>query len=281
MLAVEWNTLKQDWFLPCAFAQSDLTRVALRLRKGEVWLPTLTNHTDVELCPLDELGKLGPDRRNIYDNFDAVDTPTAFAAFWGNNADAVIQIAQTPNRWLQPRTKPQKGGALGSPPSLWELGGTILLAEGPRLNTARLLAVCTNGKVLSNVWWTFALLQKVTRPNAEKTLALWINSTLGVLNLLTIRTETEGAWVNFKKTTLKAMPVLDIRKLSDAQLAQLAAAYDELCERELQPLPRMAEDETRAAIDRALADTLGLPDLAPLREMLAREPVVCMQRINP
>ncbi len=279
MLAVDWSTLKQDWFLPCAFAQSDLTRVAWRLRGGEVWLPTLTGSTGIDLCSLDELGRLGPDRRNIYDNFDAVDTPTAFATFWGNNADEVVQLAQTPNRWLQPRTRPQEGGTLGKPPSLWELGGTILLAEGPRLNTARLLAVCTDSKVLSNVWWTFALLQKAKRPNADKSLALWLNSTLGLLILLTMRTETEGPWVNFKKTTLKVMPVLDIRKLSDVQLAQLAAAYDDLCERELQPLPRMAEDETRAAIDDALSHTLGLPGLAPLREMLAREPVVSMQRL--
>lgn len=279
MLDVDWSALKQDWFLPCAFAQSDLTRVASRLRKGEVWLPTLTGSTGIDLCSLDELGRLGPDRRNIYDNFDAVDTPTAFATFWGNNADEVVQLAQTPNRWLQPRSRPQEGGTLGKPASLWELGGTILLAEGPRLNTARLLAVCTNIKVLSNVWWTFALLQKATRPNADKSLALWLNSTLGLLILLTMRTETEGPWVNFKKTTLKAMPTLDIRKLSDAQLAKLAAAYDELCERELQPLPRMAEDEARAAIDDALSNALGLPDLAPLREMLAREPVVSMQRL--
>ncbi|MCY4524994.1 MAG: N-6 DNA methylase [Anaerolineaceae bacterium] len=279
MLAVEWSTLKQDWFLPCAFAQSDLTRMAFRLRRGEVWLPTLTGPTAIGLCPLDELGILGPDRRNIYDNFDAVDAPTPFAAFWGHDSDAVIQMAQTSNRWLQPRTKARKGGTLGNPPSIWELGGTILLAEGPRLNTARLLAICTDSKVLSNVWWTFALLHKFTRLNADKTLALWFNSSLGLLNLLTMRTETEGAWVNFKKSTLRTMSVLDIRKLSDTQLAQLAAAYDELCERELQPLPRMAEDETRAAIDSALSEVLGLPDLAPLREMLAREPVVCMQRL--
>jgi hypothetical protein len=76
------------------------------------------------------------------------------------------------------------------------------------------------------------------------------------------------------------MPVLDVRALSPAQLEMLTAAYDEVCYRELQPLPNMATDEVRASIDAAIARVLNLPDFSILRTMLAREPVVCMKRIG-
>lgn len=279
MVSVDCRTLKADWFLPCAFAQVDLTRVALRLRAGEVWLPTLAGHTEIDLCPLGDLGILGPDRRDIMDGFLDVDSPTAFPTFWGHDAKAINRMRQVPNRWLQPLAKARKGRKLRTAPSLWKDAGTLLLAEKVRLNTNRILAVRTGSKVLSNVWYTLVWNENLARDDADKTLALWLNSTLGILSLLTIRGETEGAWAQFKKTHLKAMPVLNVRKLSDAQLAQLATAYDALCKRELQPLPRMAADETRTAIDNALSAVLELPDLAPLREMLAREPVVSMQRL--
>ncbi|MCS6831196.1 MAG: hypothetical protein NZ749_11230, partial [bacterium] len=80
--------------------------------------------------------------------------------------------------------------------------------------------------------------------------------------------------------TLSAMPVLDVRALSDSQLSQLAEAFDRLSEEPLLPLPQMAEDAARKAIDDALCKALGLPDLSPLRAALAREPVVCLQPLR-
>jgi len=42
----------------------------------------------------------------------------------------------------------------------------------------------------------------------------------------------------------------------------------------------MASDAVRAQIDAAIANALGLPDLTPLREQLAREPVICLQPLR-
>jgi hypothetical protein len=108
---------------------------------------------------------------------------------------------------------------------------------------------------------------------------LWLNSTLNFLIQLSARNETEGAFVDFRKAVLQTMPVLDIRALSASQLAALATAYDKLCDKPLKPLPQMASDETRHAIDAVLAEVLGLPDFGILRTMLGREPVVTMKRL--
>jgi hypothetical protein len=83
---------------------------------------------------------------------------------------------------------------------------------------------------------------------------------------------TEGPWVKMKKPAWEAMPVLDIQSLNRRQETALAAAYDELAGADLLSIARLHEDETRAAVDTALAQALRLPDLAPLRSMLVREP---------
>ena len=46
------------------------------------------------------------------------------------------------------------------------------------------------------------------------------------------------------------------------------------------PLPQMARDAVRAQVDAAVARALGPPDLTPLREQLAREPVICLQPLR-
>jgi hypothetical protein len=71
-----------------------------------------------------------------------------------------------------------------------------------------------------------------------------------------------------------AMPVLDVRKLGEKALARLAVVFDDLACLDLLPFPLLDHDPTRAAIDAAVAEVLGLPDLGPLREMLAREPIL-------
>ncbi|MEZ4525320.1 MAG: hypothetical protein R2941_05300 [Desulfobacterales bacterium] len=48
--------------------------------------------------------------------------------------------------------------------------------------------------------------------------------------------------------------------------------YDAVCEKELMPLARLDKDPVRAEIDAALSAAMGLPDLKPLRQLLAREP---------
>jgi hypothetical protein len=56
----------------------------------------------------------------------------------------------------------------------------------------------------------------------------------------------------------------------------MAQAFDALSGQPLLPLPQMAHDPVRAQVDAAVAHALGLPDLTPLREQLAREPVICL-----
>jgi len=150
-----------------------------------------------------------------------------------------------------------------------------MIAERMWFNTQRALAVRLPHESLSNVWWPFHC--TIEDDRFEKALVLWLNSTLGIINVTSHRVSTRGAWVQFKKPHLASMPVLDLWRLSVPQLEQLADGYDVACEQTLRPLPEMAEDPVRAAMDDCISETLGLPSLARLRETLAREPVISLQ----
>lgn len=279
IVSYSWDEMQRDWFLPCAFAQADLIRSAYHLLNGELKLPGVEQIYSVPLTRLGDLGVLGPDRRDIHDGFELTPSPTVYPAFWGHDAQSMLTIAQKPNQYLSPLPKAKPGRSLRKATDLWPLSGKILLAERMWLRTQRLVAVHLDQPVLSNVWWSFALNGEVNQTEASKALVLWLNSSMALLTLFATRDETRGAWVDFKKPSLAAMPVLDVRKLTDEQRSTLAAAYDRVCEQELKPLPDMANDPVRADIDAAIAATLGLQDFSVLRTLLAREPVVCMKRL--
>lgn len=230
------------------------------------------------LCPLGQLGSLGPDARDIHDGFRLAKGKTAYAAFWSHDASHVTDISQAPNRYLSPLARAKAGRNLRDVTLLWPRAGRIMLAERLRLNTQRLAAVRLEKQALSNSWWPFKLAEEVD--DVGKSLALWLNSTIGLLLLLSHRLETEGAWVKFKKPVLEAMPALDTRALSPSQKKELVAAYDRLCQAPLLPFPEMAHDPTRVQIDAAIQHVLGLPDFAILRELLAQEPVVCLKPLS-
>jgi hypothetical protein len=278
VITMPWKKMQEDWFLPCAFAQSDLTRTAYYLSNRKLRYPHLDEMFDLPLCPLADLGVLGHNIRDIFDGFEDVDSPTAFRAFWGHASQSVTTIAQDPNRYLNPLSRSRSKRKLKDHREMWQSASHLLLVERMRLNTQRLFAIRLPEPVLSSSWWTLKLNPEAKGENAQKALFLWLNSTLGHITFL-VQRETEGAWVKFKKPSLHAMPVLDARALSTDQLNALAAAYDQVCRVELQPLPHMAADTTRAHLDQAVAQALNLPDFAILRTLLAREPVVCMKKL--
>lgn len=263
-----------NWMLPCAYAQSELNHALLQ---------ALTEHryagVELPLAPLDTVGALGPSGNDLWDAFDPVDNPPGFPAFWGRDSKVVQTMCLLPNCYLTKIQVPRRPGrTLRDSDSLTARASQLLISGRVRLNTLRTMAALFPKPVLSNVWLPLKLLKE--DETAYKSLCLWWNSSLHILMMLAYRVETQGAWVAFLRRAIAKCPILNVDALPREATQQMAKAFDALSGQPLLPLPQMAADPVRAKIDAAVAQALGLPDLTPLREQLAREPVISLQPLR-
>lgn len=267
----------KDQWSGVQFAQAWTLRCATSLQQGWLLAPGQTAVT-LPLCPLSDLGALGPDRKRIHEGFKVSTTDwSPYPSFWNHDSKSVTTIQRKPNSWLTPWQASPRGADYG-PRRLWPRAGNILLVERFRANSHRVLAIGISERVLGNTWW--ALNNTLTKEQ-EKTLLLWLNSTPAILMTLFKRVTTEGAWMQVKQPQWAKMPVLDVRQLEASVLTRLAAAYDAVCGKELLALAKLDRDPVRREIDDALSAALGLPDLAKLRELLAREPGLTGKGLSP
>ena len=258
------------------FARADLIRSALKLLdNGEVWVPGEVATAEVSLCRMEEMGQVGPDRRRLVDGFDRTTSVTAYPMVAGHDTEQHKTLTCSPDSYLSPLTKPRGGQRPGYGDHLWQQSSRLLIAERLWLETTRIVAMEAEARVLSNVWWPVRVEDSAT----EKALAVWLNSTLGLLTILAQRTSTRGGWVAMKKADLEILPVLDLRQLSPQQIQGMADLFDGMVEAEFERLPGMSNCPARRSLDDGISRILGLPDLANLRGLLASEPVVSNRRL--
>ena len=277
LVSVPESSLMGKKWAGVQFARADLTRAALRLLDdGEVWVLGEPAVGQIPLCPLAELGEIGPDRRDVWDGFERTDAVTAYPMVENHDTQQRTRLTTAPDKYLAPLVEARPGRNLKPMEQLWQKAGRLLVAERLRLNTTRVIAMQTGTRVLSNVWWPV----KIDEVSHEKALAVWLNSSLGLLTLLGQRTSTRGGWVAMKKGDLEVLPVLDARAVTPEQLQALASLFDSMIEDEFQRLPAMADCSARRCLDDGLSQILGLPNLDPLRRLLASEPVVSNRRLS-
>ncbi len=110
----------------------------------------------------------------------------------------------------------------------------------------------------------------------EKATCIYLNSTIGLLAILGDRTNKIPSYPQFSLDDWRRMPVPDFPKMDKRQVTQMAAAYDDLCDSVLLPLPQINQDETRQALDETIISALGIDAeiVATIRRELAREPSV-------
>jgi hypothetical protein len=272
---VDSKTLGTEWGRFAAFAQSELTKCALELAQGTI---TVLNSTGaIPLVPLQMLGELGFDRRDIHDAFFVTEKSTPYPAVWNHDARAVRTISIVPNKYLRARVEPAEGRNLRSSSAMWEKAGRLMLAERFRLNTMRAVATYSQARALSNVWWPFSTRSGLGDVHS-RALALWLNGTVGLVLFLFTRQDTEGPWISCKKPTWGALPVLDVSTLSPSQLERVEEVYQDIARKTLQSVALCARDEVRIRIDDLFAELLSLPPLNSIRELLAKDLALAAKR---
>ena len=255
------------------FSQMELNRTLLFLRKGIVYLPDQGIVGNLRVTTLDKLGaEIGPDRRQVHSTFSVSKTvdDSFYRTFWGYDSSITKTISQRPNAWLEPKNA-QKAR------NLWKKSGRLLIVERAWLSTYTVLAAYLSETVLSNVWWPVGI-----EDDTGKTLAVWLNSTLGLLLLLSMAVVTRGPWVDFKKEYLQEMPVLNIGRLSPKARATILELYRKrvgakmVCELQFRAIPEeFASGYARKVIDEEIRKILGLDfTFDTLYKLLSKEPML-------
>ena len=221
------------------------------------------------------LVKSDPDRRDVWDGFERTNTVTAYPMVENHDTEQRKSMHTEPTNISLPFLRLVPDAPLKPIILLWPKAAHLLVAERLWLETTRVVALRTDTRVLSNVWWPV----RVKDAPTEKALAVWLNSSVGLLATMSQRTSTRGGWVSMKKADLEELPVLDTRALSAEQLQAMADLFDGTAEEEFERLPSMALCPARRKLDEGVSAILGLPDLSTLRELLASEPVVSNKRL--
>ena len=264
------------WVLPSAFAQTELTRTAFYLRSGEVRVPGQGKTGEIPLTQLNSVATLGPDGRDIYDGFNTTNSTTQYDALWGMDADSVNSLTQQSNQFLSPLSEAKSGRPLRDATTLWGRAGSLMLPKELRLNTNSVVSVTLSNKALSNVWWPTRWdgSDELTNRAMERRLSLWLNSSIGILGMLSVRQDTEGPFVKFPKAWWKTAPVLNLDSLEPDDLRVLDELWDDVNNSTFSPFPQMNENSVRQRIDETFEEILDIDELGTIREYLAREPVV-------
>jgi len=211
-----------NWGRLVAYAHPELTATAYTLRTLHEFSVPGGISVHIPLKPLTPtLAEVGPDRRQIHTCFERAPSGVV-PALWGKTK-SMNQLEVEPNAQLA-----WKPGHVSE--QLLRMAAQPMVAERVRLNTTPLIALCCRKPALSNVWWPVKIksLDSISQADADQILALWFNSTPGLLLYLSELEVTEGPWAGIKKAALERLPVLDLSTLDARQAAGLAELWAKL-----------------------------------------------------
>ena len=239
-----------------------------RLTLGELFPPVELNN----------IAGIGPEGRRIRDAFIKTTMPDeqGRVALWQHDTEVTQSMAAKADTHIA--AKPAKAHLAES---YWKQRSRLLLPMRARLNTVRMLGVRLNTPAVGSAWTPCNItITEMDVQTLEKSVCVYLNSSIGVLAILGNRTNKEISYPRFSIDDLRKLIVPDFAAIGNDAAEKLAAAYDALAERTLLPLPQMDGCPVRRALDDAVCDALGLDGerVETIRRNLAAEPSVTGKR---
>ena len=216
-----------------------------------------------------KLCRIEPEGRRVRDAFvrdAASDAPWRAPVLWEHPTDRQVAMHATAD--VQATPKPDKE----------RYARTILLKQASRLlivnraytHQIRVAACYADEPLLGSAWTPVA--SRALSPRYEKALCAWWNSTPGILTLLHARAR-KLTYPRYALTSLRSLLVPDPQAV---EVGPLANAFKKCRTSTLLPWPQMVDCPTRAILDAAAAQVLGIDvdTIARWRSLIAREPTV-------
>ncbi|MCY4151417.1 MAG: hypothetical protein OXE94_04175 [Aestuariivita sp.] len=261
-------------------SRDDVVSAATYIPKGYLKLPRV-DKVALPITRLAELGNRGLLHRDISGKeiarngmprgpFDVIPIQSDWRAstwpmLWSHHAPRETRLVVLPDREGRVRSNCDKLAQ-----EAWEKSASRLhFSLDFQLNSQPLAACLTPAPTLGGTAWPNFVCHD---PKWEVPLALWSNTTLGLIAFWWLGTNQQQGRARLTISRLPDLPVLDPRKLSSRQLNQAQKLFASLKDQELRPANEAYRDKTRAALDAAV-----LVDLLKISSNMM-EPLVLLRR---
>jgi hypothetical protein len=289
--------LPQGWQL-ARVRDFELAQAAFQLIDGIIWLPGMEKAASriFHMSTIGEVGKIGPYHADINGRtasggirgpFDVIDRKTGtvptYPVLWKHVADRERTIAFRAESECVPylgRNREEREAIQKKIKAIAATMSHCHFNRDFRFNSQSTSMQYTDKRSIGGRAWLSISLQTARH---EKALALWANTTLGLLLYWWFATKQHAGRGGIAKLALENFVILDVLRLPDAQLTQVEEIFDEFRDSELRPIHELHIDENRRRLDEAFMNrvlkagvglhVVGGP-LDLLRRKLAHEPSV-------
>lgn len=232
-------------------------QVAHFLSKGDLWLPAEPKALDLPVTRLNHVGKRGVHHQLLVSDahkgpfLKAPPSPTAtYPSLYNHSAKDERFMVCDPDMSFRVKPGMEKRGI-----ELWTIAGRAHLTLDFRFTSQPLAAAFTEYESMGGTAWP-----NVNFPNTQYDypFVLWCNSTLGLLLYWWHASRQQDGRGRMTVVGIETLPILDLRALTDEQLATAQSIFDEFRDKEFQPAYLADADPNRALLDRRIVcDLLG------------------------
>ncbi len=258
-------------------------QIAAALDRGELWAADgSTGVAEVPIAPMAEVCNVGPQHRRIrgslgvFDGYHGWDKQAQFPALWAHSEKVHRGLVAEPNARLFPKAGREHG-------PIWSQSGSLQMTCDVRYNSQRVMGTRTAVRTLGmSTWHSLRVRDDSASVGAQRetALALWLNSTFGLLQHAGHANRTQFGRGRGNKGMLETLSTLDVRQLQSWQLDEAQSIWRDFQDRSFESFHRCAVDPVRIELDqRVISDLLALSDeaqdtVARLRELLATDPSI-------
>ena len=232
-------------------------QVAHFLSKGDLWLPAEPKALDLPVARLNQVGKRGVHHQLLVSDahkgpfLKAPPSPTAtYPSLYNHSAKDERFMVCDPDMSFRVKPGMEKRGI-----ELWTIAGRAHLTLDFRFTSQPLAAAFTEYERMGGTAWP-----NVNFPNTQYDypFVLWCNSTLGLLLYWWHASRQQDGRGRMTVVGIETLPILNLRALTDDQLATAQSIFDEFRDKEFQPAYLADADPNRALLDhRVVCDLLG------------------------
>ncbi|RKU34026.1 hypothetical protein C6495_08605 [Candidatus Poribacteria bacterium] len=268
----------------CRVKDLGVVQAAHQLANGILRLPRQLKPLSIPICRLSDIAETSPGPLNIhgtggrggFDIEEGCPETADYPCLWHVDSDIQITMQTEPDAHALPRPNKEKRIA-----DIMAVNSRTHYNQAMRFTASSLAVLFTEQKTIG-----VNTLPNVRFPDEkyEYAWALWGNSTLGLLcHWIQCGKQQQGRGI-LGRETLRALPTLDVTRLSPAQLAAAEQIFHELKREEFYPFNEMVWDAVRHQLDRRLlSEVLGFSEvthrevhegIALLRAKLCAEPSI-------